>query len=84
MIKKVQVRYYDECRDPYHQNPLAVKDLALLPAADQSGFAAAGGGRLWALPSAADPTVGDKSLSFGLRSRATAAVDRTTCRSATR
>ena len=66
VIKKVQVRYYDECRDPSHQNPLAIKDLALLPAADQSGFAAAGGGTLWALPSAGDPTVGDKNLSFGL------------------
>ncbi len=66
VIKKVQVRYYDECRDPSHQNPLATKDLALLPAADQSGFAAAGGGTLWGLPSGGDPTVGDKNLSFGL------------------
>jgi hypothetical protein len=66
VIKKVQVRYFDECRDPNHQNPLAVKDLALLPAADQAGFASTGGGALWGLPSAGDATVGDKNLSFGL------------------
>ena len=66
VIKKVQVRYFDECRDPNHQNPLAVKDLASLPAADQSGFTATGGGVLWGLPSGGDPTVGDKNLSFGL------------------
>ena len=60
------MRYYDECRDPSHQNPLAVKDLAPLPAADQAGLAATGGGTLWGLPSGGDPTVGDKNLSFGL------------------
>jgi hypothetical protein len=65
VIEQVQVRYYDECRDPSHQNPLATKNLALLPTADQAGLAATGGGTLWGLQSA-DPTVGDKNLSFGL------------------
>ena len=48
IVTRVQVRYYDECRNQL----LATRDLAPLPAADQAGFAAAGGGTLWGLPSA--------------------------------
>ena len=59
VITKVQVRYYDECRDPSFRTLLAKRDLAPLPAANQGGFAALGGGTLWGLPSASDPTVGD-------------------------
>ena len=62
IVTRVQVRYYDECRNTL----LATRDLAPLPAADQAGFATAGGGTLWGLPSLADPTVGDRFLSFGL------------------
>ena len=67
MIKKVQVRYYDECRDPNPFRPLAVKDLAPLPAADQAGFASLGGGILWGLPKVdGDLSVGDPNRSFNL------------------
>ena len=68
VIDKVQVRYFDECRDPGHTSPLSPGplDLAPLPPADQGGFAAAGGGTLWGLPSTSDPTVGDKNLSVAL------------------
>ena len=67
VITKVQVRYYDECRDPSHSGtPLAKRDLAPLPAANQGGFAALGGGTLWGLPSASDPTVGDPARAFDL------------------
>ena len=62
VVTRVQVRYYDECRNQL----LATRDLAPLPAADQGGFAAAGGGTLWGLPSAGDPSVGDRNLSFAL------------------
>jgi hypothetical protein len=62
IVTRVQVRYYDECRNQL----LATRDLAPLPEADQAGFAAAGGGTLWGLPSAGDPKVGDRSLSFAL------------------
>ena len=64
VITKVQVRYYNECTGA--EITSARHDLAPLPAPDQSGFAAAGGGQLWGLPSAADPTVGDKNRSFNL------------------
>jgi hypothetical protein len=64
VISKVQVRYYNECTGA--EITSARRDLAQLPAADQTAFGAAGGGNLWALPSAADPTVGDKNLSFNL------------------
>ena len=66
IISKVQVRYYDECRDPSHTSPLATRDLARLPSADQVTYASAGGGSLWGLPVPGDPTVGDRNLSFGL------------------
>jgi hypothetical protein len=67
VITKVQVRYYDECRDPSHSGtPIAKRDLAPLPTANQGGFAALGGGTLWGLPSASDPTVGDPARSFDL------------------
>ena len=62
VVTRVQVRYYDECRNQL----LATRDLAALPAADQSGYAAAGGGTLWGLPSTANPAVGDRNLSFAL------------------
>ena len=58
----MQVRYYNECTG----TEITRRDLAPLPAVDQTGFAAAGGGQLWGLPSGADPSVGDPSLSFGL------------------
>lgn len=63
VITKVQIRYYDECRGG---PPLATLDLAPLPAADQGGYAALGGGTLWALPSLSDPAVGDRNRSFPL------------------
>ena len=62
IVTRVQVRYYDECRNQL----LATRDLAPLPAADQTAFAATGGGTLWGLPSAANPAVGDRNLSFAL------------------
>jgi Putative Flp pilus-assembly TadE/G-like len=64
IITKVQVRYYNECNGA--EITSARHDLAPLPAADQSAFAAAGGGQLWGLPSAGNPAVGDSNLSFGL------------------
>lgn len=67
VITKVQMRYYDECRDPGHTGtPLATLDLKPLPAADQVPYAAIGGGSLWALPNVADPQVGDKTRPFDL------------------
>ena len=56
IVTRVQVRYYDECRNQL----LATRDLAPLPDADQTGFAATGGGTLWGLPSAGNPNVGDR------------------------
>ncbi len=47
IITKVQVRYYNECTG----TEIARRDLAPLPAVDQTSFAAAGGGQLWGLPS---------------------------------
>ena len=66
IITKVQVRYYDECRDSGHASPLATKDLALLPAADQAAFTAGGGGGLWGLPDPSKPGLGDRNLAFPL------------------
>jgi hypothetical protein len=66
VITKVQVRYYKECGSGAPSLIGQPHDLAPLPAADQSAFATAGGGTLWALPSVADATVGDKSRSFDL------------------
>ena len=43
VITKVQVRYYDECRDSAHASPLATLDLAPLPAANQGGVPGVGG-----------------------------------------
>ncbi len=66
-ITRVQVRYFDECRDPNHNSPLATKDLAPLPVPEQQDYIASGGGTLWVLPvPGSDPAVGDKSRSFGL------------------
>ena len=66
-ITRVQVRYFDECRDPNHNSPLATKDLAPLPVPEQHDYIASGGGTLWTLPvPGSNPAVGDKSLSFGL------------------
>jgi hypothetical protein len=60
VITKVQVRYYDECRDPSHTGtPVATKDLALLPAGNQG--AVAGVGALWGLPNGG---VGDPNQGF--------------------
>jgi Putative Flp pilus-assembly TadE/G-like len=55
VIRKVQIRYYDEC----HNTLLATKDLA------PSG-ASPDGGALWTLPTAGNTGVGDPNLSFGL------------------
>ena len=82
VITKVQVRYYNECTGA--EIASARYDLAPLPTADQSAFVTAGGGTLWGLPSAADPTVGDKNLSFNLVLPATPRRAATTCRSASR
>lgn len=74
-IRKVQVRYYDECLDPGHTGtPLAKVDMAPLPAADQTLYAAAGGGTLWGPQSDADPEEGDKT-SVGLMVRPYDPVD---------
>ncbi len=62
VIMKVQVRYYDECRNTL----LATRDLAQLSSADSSAYSLQGGGSLWALPNPAQPTVGDTSQSFPL------------------
>ena len=76
VITKVQVRYYDECRDPNHTSPLAVKDLAPLSNADQAGFAALGGGILWALPKVdGDLSVGNPNRPFDLHIPAYDPVD---------
>jgi hypothetical protein len=69
VITKVQVRYYDECRDSAHASPLATLDLAPLPAANQGGVP--GVGTLWGLPSATPPPtgtppVGDPALTYPL------------------
>jgi Putative Flp pilus-assembly TadE/G-like len=64
IITQVQVRYYNHCTSP--ATLLATRDLAPLPATHQGGFAAAGGGTLWGLPSAADPNVGDPNQAFSL------------------
>ena len=66
VITKVQVRYFDECRDPNHQSPLLVQNLAPLPAADQTTWAANGGGTLWGVPSGADPNVGSSTTPLPL------------------
>jgi hypothetical protein len=66
IITKVQVRYYKECGAGAPSQIGPPHDLAPLPSGDQSAFAIAGGGMLWALPSDADPTVGDKSKAFDL------------------
>ena len=63
VITKVQIRYYDECRN---HTLISTQDLAPLPAVDQAAYAGAGGGTLWALPSAGDPSVGDRNRSFNL------------------
>ena len=67
VVEAAQIRYYDECRDPGRTSPLAVKDLAPLPAVDQAAYASAGGGTLWALPKVdGDLSEGDKNRSFHL------------------
>jgi hypothetical protein len=67
VITKAQIRYYDDCRDPNHISPLAVKDLAPLPNAQQAAFAALGGGILWGLPKVdGDLSVGDANRGFDL------------------
>ena len=65
-ITKVQIRYFDECRDPGHQNPLLVQNLKPLPDADQTAWTAAGGGVLWGVPSSADPNVGSSTTAIPL------------------
>ena len=89
VIDKVQVRYFDECRDPGHTSPLSTNigtalDLKELPAGAQAGFASMGGGTLWGLPDPSNPTVGDPNRSVSSLCRATAVAARTTCRSAFR
>ena len=68
VITKVQVRYYDNCRDPNHTSPIATKDLAPLPDTQQAAFASQGGGILWGLP--VDPADlskgGDGGIGFGM------------------
>jgi hypothetical protein len=67
VITRVQVRYYDNCRDPNHTSPLAIKDLAPLPNGDQTAFASMGGGVLWGLPAVdGDLSVGNASRPFDL------------------
>jgi hypothetical protein len=65
-ITQVQVRYFDECRDPSHQNPLLVQDLKPLPDADQTAWTAKGGGILWGVPSSANPNVGSSTTGVDL------------------
>ena len=54
IVTKVQVRYFDECRDPGHNTPLLIRDLYAVPNTNtsQQGYAAQGGGTLWAPASA--------------------------------
>ncbi|HET6616317.1 MAG TPA: pilus assembly protein TadG-related protein [Gemmatimonadota bacterium] len=64
-ITKVQVRYYDECRNQLI--PGSTQELAPLADPDQAGFAAAGGGTLWGIKiPGSDPPEGDSSRSFDL------------------
>ena len=66
-IVKAQLRYYDECSDPGHAlPPIAIVDLAPLPAADQTAYQNAGGGALWGPQSVTDPAVGDRSRPVSL------------------
>jgi hypothetical protein len=67
VITKVQVRYYDNCRDPNHTSPIATQDLAPLPDLQQAAFAAQGGGILWGMPKVAgDLSEGDGNVGFGM------------------
>ena len=66
-ITRVQVRHFDECRDPNQNSPLATKDLAPLPSPSSmttSRAAEAPSGCYWYPGS--NPAVGDKSRSFGV------------------
>ena len=66
VIVKAQLRYFDECRDPAHDSPIATVNLAPLPDTDQAAYQNAGGGTLWGPQSTGDPTVGDRSLAVSL------------------
>src|SRR4029453_14829442 len=59
VITKVQVRYYDGCSGAH----LAKAALAPLDNLEIAGYKNSGGGELWAVRSAGDPEVGDKSVS---------------------
>ena len=66
LIKKVQVRYYNECTGTPTLIPGSTFDLKPLPAADQAAFVSAGGGVLWGLESTTTAGVGDSSRFFPL------------------
>jgi Flp pilus assembly protein TadG len=65
VITKVQVRYYDECRNQLIPN--STQNLAPLPDTQQAAFASLGGGILWGMPKVAgDLSVGDGNVGFGM------------------
>ncbi len=72
IVTKVQVRYFDECRDPNHNTPLVTRDLYPVPNTNtsQMGYAAQGGGTLWApassIPAPPATPVGDPAQSISL------------------
>ena len=70
VIEKVQVRYFDECRDPGHTSPLARhRDLAPLPHGDQAAFispAAERSGACRSIVGRSRYPVGDRTCSFAL------------------
>ena len=65
VITKVQIRYYDNCRDPLHNSPIATQNLAPLPDDQQAAYAAQGGGILWGMPKVpGDLSEGDGAVGF--------------------
>ncbi len=65
VITKVQVRYYDECRDQLIPN--STQNLAPLPDTQQAAFASPGGGILWGMPKVpGDLSLGDGGVGFGM------------------
>jgi hypothetical protein len=74
VITKVQVRYYDECRNQLIPN--STQNLAPLPDTQQAAFASQGGGILWGMPKVAgDLSVGDGNVGFGMHIPAYDPVD---------
>ena len=62
IVSKVQVRYFDQCTGA----EILKTNLAKLPDGEYNAYQSAGGGTLWAVPSAGDPSVGDRSRTVSL------------------